>query len=277
MVCKAARNQKPFILSLLFVSLAFFLLSLNFRIPGQLLYRSPGLGFDVSRHGVQSDETVPQWLGLVQEEISGYDKVKVGLVNIDSELKPNHALKAGVEIEAVTVKFDRVPENLTWDDFFSGWDSDRDKFSVPHCPEELIPELKDYDDNDLDVIVARVPCGQRSWRRQGIKDVFRLQINLVVASLVIAARDSGRPVYVVFVGSCGPMVEIFRCEDLVREVGDYRVYRPEQRKLEQYVHVSIGSCQQSTPHAVTGEPVYPFNVLLVSKIQIEISLIQTSS
>lgn len=252
MVPKASGNQERFILFLILISLVLLLLVLNYRIPSQLVYSSLRPGLDVSRYSIPWNETIPQWFGLVQEEIRGYNKVKVGLVNLDNEPMTNHALKGGAEVEAVTVKFDRVSDDLTWDDFFSGWDSNKEKFSVPYCPEVLVRMFKDY--SNLNIVVARIPCGHKTWRRQGIRDVFRLQINLVVANLVVAARDSDGPPYVIFVGSCEPMVEIFRCEDLIRKVGDYWVYKPDRRMLEQKIRVSIGSCQQSTPQAVTGEP-----------------------
>ncbi|KAK9219092.1 hypothetical protein WN943_007731 [Citrus x changshan-huyou] len=66
----------------------------------------------------------------------------------------------------------------------------------------------------LDVIVASVPCRGDGDAGGGMRDVFRLQVNLVVANLAVESGwlkpDVDRPVYVVFVGSCGAMVEMFR-------------------------------------------------------------------
>ncbi|KAK9219071.1 hypothetical protein WN943_007710 [Citrus x changshan-huyou] len=66
----------------------------------------------------------------------------------------------------------------------------------------------------LDVIVARVPCRGDGDGGGGMRDVFRLQVNLAVANLAVESGwlkpDVDRPVYVVFEGSCGAMVEMFR-------------------------------------------------------------------
>lgn len=64
---------------------------------------------------------------------------------------------------------------------------------------------------------------------------------------------SDRTVYVVFVGSCGPMIEIFRCDDMVMHVEDYWVYKPELRRLKHKVIMPVGSCQISPGYAETGE------------------------
>lgn len=122
-----------------------------------------------------------------------------------------------------------------------------------------MPRLEDY--LGLDVIVARVPCGGEGKNMKGIRDVWRLQVNLVVANLAVAngwpvqnqaSEDMDRTVYVVFMGSCGPMQEIFRCDDLLTHVGDYWIYKPQLRKLKRKVLMPAGSCQIAPPFAETG-------------------------
>jgi hypothetical protein len=121
-----------------------------------------------------------------------------------------------------------------------------------------MPAARPADYGDLDVIIARVPCGGAGEKeKEGIRDVFRLQVNLVVANLVVGSGwvtpDVHRTVYVVFVGSCGPMVEIFRCDDLVMHQGDYWVYKPELRRLKQKVLMPFGTCQLAPSYAETGK------------------------
>ena len=115
--------------------------------------------------------------------------------------------------------------------------------------------MEDYE--DLDVVIARVPY-DRVKEYKGIRDVFRLQVNLVVANLVvrngwISNPDVNRTVYTVFIGSREPMVEIFRCDDLVMHQGDHWVYKPELRRLKQKVLMPFGSCQLAPSYAQTGE------------------------
>ncbi|KAF1869516.1 hypothetical protein Lal_00017091 [Lupinus albus] len=156
----------------------------------------------------------------------------VGLVNIDARVDSKiyqqlHALEP--KLDFVSIPFDHVNKSLKWDDFFPKWiDEEGDQ---PKYLEMPMPRLKDYE--DVNVIVAKVPCVE-----EGIRDVFRLQVNLVVANLAVESgwvttleRDT-RKVYVVFVGSCGPMVEIFRCDDLLIQEGEYWVYQPDLNSLK---------------------------------------------
>ncbi|GFY94863.1 plant glycogenin-like starch initiation protein 4 [Actinidia rufa] len=150
--------------------------------------------------------------------------------------------------ETVVVHFDRVDKNRQWSDFFPKWIDEDEREGPTTCPKIPMPEFEDY--QRLDVVVARVPCG-RGAEREGIKDVFRLQLNLVVANLLVRSGCSDhnydrldRTVYAVFIGSCGPMREIFRCDDLLfHEDDDIFVYRPNLRKLKQKVLMPVGTCQ----------------------------------
>ncbi|GFP96024.1 putative UDP-glucuronate:xylan alpha-glucuronosyltransferase 4 [Phtheirospermum japonicum] len=113
-----------------------------------------------------------------------------------------------------------------------------------------MPRFEDYE--ELDVVVSRVPCEEGGdWR-----SVFRLQVNLVVANLLVRSGRKGnevdRPIFAVFIGSSGPMWEIFRCDDLLWHVGDTWVYKPELRRIKQKVLMPVGSCQISPPFAQSG-------------------------
>ena len=106
------------------------------------------------------------------------------------------------------------------------------------------------------MVIARTP-GDKVNENKGIRDVFRLQVNLVVANLVVRngwiSPDVNQTVYAVFIGSCAPMVKIFRCDDRVMHQGDHWVYKPELRRLKQKVLMPFGSCQLAPSYAQTGK------------------------
>ncbi|KAJ6397568.1 hypothetical protein OIU77_018559 [Salix suchowensis] len=145
------------------------------------------------------------------------------------------------------------PGELKWEDFFPEWIDEDARWHEPSCPEVPMPRLEDY--GDLDVIVARVPCGNGT-EKQGIRDLLRLQVNLVVANLAVVngltTGGDDRTVSVIFIGSCGPMQEIFRCDDLMTHLGDYWLYKPELRRLRQMVQMPVGSCLIAPYHKQTG-------------------------
>jgi hypothetical protein len=242
----SSSKPKPFVLALFLLSLALFILVLSFKPQPNLTARAA-----ICRLQNGSD--------------SAARKVKVGLVNVD-DMSTETAYEllglAQSQTRTVHVGFDRVSEDLKWDDFFPEWIDEDEKWGPLKCPEIPMPTSEDY--ADLDVIIARVPCGRVDEEKEGIRDVFRLQVNLAVANLVVGSGwvtpDVHRTVYVVFVGSCGPMVEIFRCDDLVLRRGNYWVYKPELRKLKQKVFMPFGTCQLAPSYAETGA--FLFNLII---------------
>lgn len=60
-------------------------------------------------------------------------------------------------VETVHIHFNRVSEDKTLNDFFPEWIDEDEKWHTPSCPEISMPRLEEY--RDLDMIVARVPCG----------------------------------------------------------------------------------------------------------------------
>ncbi|KAH9689065.1 putative UDP-glucuronate:xylan alpha-glucuronosyltransferase 5 [Citrus sinensis] len=171
-----------------------------------------------------------------------------------------------MHVETVHVRFDHVGEDKKWEDFFPEWIDEDHKWVPPACPDIPMP-AQDY--RYLDVIVARVPCRGDGDAGGGMRDVFRLQVNLVVANLAVESGwvkpDVDQAVYVVFVGSCGAMVEMFRCDDLVEHAGDYWVYKPDLRRLKHKVLMPVGSCQIAPAYAQTGEFCFFFFFSLVSR------------
>ncbi|XP_030545525.1 putative UDP-glucuronate:xylan alpha-glucuronosyltransferase 4 isoform X2 [Rhodamnia argentea] len=250
-------KHKPLILSLLISSLSLLILSGSLkktRHPVSTPSSSSARTKTHLRHAylVGKEPELPIWFRLVEEEMKG-KRARVGFVNIDDISDPEFATSGLAK--AVKVMFDPVSGDLTWKNLFPKWIDEDQKLSKPSCPELPMPNFEDY--RDLDVIVAKVPCGGGGDSRRGLRDVFRLQVNLVVANLAVESGrvnpDMNRKIYVVFLGSCGPMIEIFRCDDLLRHVGDYWVYKPELRRLKQKVLMPVGSCQLAPAYVETGK------------------------
>ncbi|XP_045794156.1 putative UDP-glucuronate:xylan alpha-glucuronosyltransferase 4 [Trifolium pratense] len=199
--------------------------------------------------------TKPAWFEVIAKGFNGKTKIKIGLVNVNSRSmdKQLHAIRPQVDI--VPIHFDRLDENLKWSDFFPEWIDEENKWDEPKCPDMPMPSLENY--KDLDVVIAMVPCGEGLGEEKGIRDLFRLQVNLVVANLAVETKWQekleSRNMYVVFVGSCGPMSEIFRCDDLLMHQGDYWVYKPNLKRLKQKTLMPVGSCQISPGYAESGK------------------------
>ncbi|KAG2260084.1 hypothetical protein Bca52824_079378 [Brassica carinata] len=188
----------------------------------------------------------PRWFQLIKNHLPE-KKIRVGLLNIEeNELESYEATGTSI-LENVHVTLAPLPKNLTWESLFPVWIDEDHKWHEPTCPEVPLPRVEGTD-ADVDVVVVKVPCDGVS-EDKGLRDVFRLQVNLAAAKLVVESgwRNVDRAVYVVFIGSCGPMQEIFRCDERVRRVGEYWVYRPNLEKLKQKLDMPVGSCQIATP------------------------------
>ncbi|KAI3852315.1 hypothetical protein MKX03_018960 [Papaver bracteatum] len=58
------------------------------------------------------------------------------------------------------------------------------------------------------------------------------------------------------------MIEIFRCDDLVKHEGDIWIYKPDLRRLQQKVQMHVRSCQLATPFLKQGGSIdYDFTKL----------------
>ncbi|XP_027364544.1 putative UDP-glucuronate:xylan alpha-glucuronosyltransferase 4 [Abrus precatorius] len=201
------------------------------------------------------DKRKPVWFDVIEKNIGG-KSIKVGVVNIDTRVdgvlyEQLHALHPQVET-IYSVDFDHADDNLKWKDFFPVWIDEDEKWGHPKCHDLPMPTWEEY--RDLNVVVARVPCG--------IRDVFRLQVNLVVANLAVESGwvkklHSYEAVYVVFIGSCGPMVDIFKCDDLLLyQPGEFWVYKPDLVSLRHKMLMPVGSCQIAPAYAETGKKVW---------------------
>ncbi|XP_051124447.1 UDP-glucuronate:xylan alpha-glucuronosyltransferase 2 isoform X2 [Andrographis paniculata] len=144
------------------------------------------------------------------------------------------------------VQFDRVSELLKWKDIFPEWIDEEEEYSGSYCPEVPMPNWDMFKKN-IDVIVAKLPCRapEEGWNR----DLFRLQVHLVAANMAVrkGRRDSRGTIKLVFVSKCTPMVEIFRCDDVVKKEGEWWYFQPEMARLEQKVLLPVGSCNLALP------------------------------
>ncbi|KAK4282805.1 hypothetical protein QN277_014136 [Acacia crassicarpa] len=247
--------QIPLLICLLLIFLLIQLLSLLTVNPQK--YPLPKFNHRPLHHHHEQEITEPPaWFDAIAKHLKT-DRVKVGLVNIDQKLDASLLQLLPPRVETVPVNFDRVDDNLKWKDFFPEWIDEEQKRGPPKCPRMPMPEPEPR--RDLSVVVARVPCGGTS--KEGvIRDVFRLQVNLVAANLAVESgwlkNDSHRTVFVVFIGRCSPMIEIFRCDDLVTHEGEYWVYKPQLWRLKQLTIMPPGSCQIAPNFAETGKEVW---------------------
>lgn len=233
-------KQKTFLILLLFfIGLMISLLSVK-----------PKRASIVTNTIFEEDKRKPSWFEVIEKNFDG-KRFKVGLVNVHTRVDSGlyeqlHALHP--QVETVSIEFDHVDENLKWKDFFPVWIDEDEKWGGPKCPDLPMPTWEIY--RDINVVVARVPCG--------IKDVFRLQVNLVVANLAVESGwmknlNTYEPVYVVFIGSCDPMVDIFKCGDLLlHQSGEFSVYKPDLVSLRHKMLMPVGSCQIAPGYAETG-------------------------
>lgn len=196
----------------------------------------------------------PKWYQVIARELRKR-RIKIGLVNIDNETSESIiGLMHGEAAEIVKIDFDPVGDHVKWNDLFPEWINEAEP-KKQKCPEIPMPlPLEDY--GEFDVVVANFPCPKGREKGLGSRDVFRLQVNLVVAKLLVKGgreHHEDEMKYAVFMGSCGAMWEIFRCDDLLWHEGNWSIYKPALRKLKQKVMMPVGSCQlASSPRAETG-------------------------
>lgn len=162
----------------------------------------------------------------------------IGMVNFEGDQDLSQWRKHG---ETIPVHFDRVPEALKWQDLFPEWIDEEEESEVPKCPEFPMPNFDKYP--NMDLLVAKLPCKYpiNGWSR----DVFRLQVHLITAKM--AVKNGKKKIKVVFTSKCRPMLELFRCNDLVKQEGDWWYYEPDVEKLEQKIGLPVGSCKLALP------------------------------
>ncbi|XP_010525992.1 PREDICTED: UDP-glucuronate:xylan alpha-glucuronosyltransferase 2 isoform X2 [Tarenaya hassleriana] len=182
---------------------------------------------------------VPSFMKGILKKVFG--RPRIGMVNMD-DANTSEWKHYG---ETIPIRFDRVSDLFKWQDLFPEWIDEEEETDVPTCPEIPMPDITSLD--KMDVIVAKLPCNypEEGWRRE----VGRLQMHLAAANLAAkkAKRDWRWRTTVVFWSKCRPMIEIFRCDDLVRREGDWWWYRPEVVRLQQKLDLPVGSCNLALP------------------------------
>ncbi|KAM7278349.1 hypothetical protein ACFE04_005483 [Oxalis oulophora] len=192
--------------------------------------------FEEPKNNNVSKVEIPSFMNEMRKNM------KIGMVNMEEFDLTEWSSSYG---EIIPISFERVSQNFEWSDLFPEWIDEEEETDVPSCPEIPMPNFKMYE--SLDMIVAKLPCKypEKGWARE----VFRLQIHLIVANLAVkkGKKDWSWRTKVVFWSKCKPMVELFRCNDLVKQEDDWWYYQPEMGKLEQKVSLPIGSCKLSLP------------------------------
>lgn len=160
----------------------------------------------------------------------------IGIVNMDEEDLTEWSV---VGESIFPISFEKVLNDLKWNDLFPTWiDEEKEKGLRRLCPNIPMPDVNKY--GKMDMVVVKIPCNypEEWWQR----DVFRLQLHLVAANMVVM-RGRGKT-KVVVQSKCRPMVEIFRCDDLVKEEGDqWWFYEPDMKRLIQKVSLPFGTCE----------------------------------
>ncbi|XP_060965787.1 UDP-glucuronate:xylan alpha-glucuronosyltransferase 2 isoform X1 [Cannabis sativa] len=189
-------------------------------------------------------EVLPNFL----KEIGKGKKKKIGMVNMDEEDVNEWNTRHKNIGEAIPIHFDHVTDFFKWEDLFPEWVDEEEESEVPSCPEIPMPDFDKY--KKMDVILAKLPCMEE--QAGAGRNVFRLQVHLVVANLAVKKWkrkewNRGKSTKVVFWSKCRPMLELFRCNDLVKREGNWWFYEPDMTKLDQKVSLPIGSCKLAMP------------------------------
>ncbi|KAJ8429881.1 hypothetical protein Cgig2_014161 [Carnegiea gigantea] len=147
---------------------------------------------------------------------------------------------------AVTqVPFEKISELFEWKDLFPEWIDEEQENEGYLCPEIPMPKFDEL--KSMDVVVAKLPCKfpEAGWGR----DMFRLQVHLIAANMLAkkGKKDWYGRTRVVFLSKCRPMMELFRCDDLVKREGDWWYFEPDMVRLEQKVSLPMGSCRLALP------------------------------
>ncbi|KAL8216229.1 hypothetical protein R6Q57_023066 [Mikania cordata] len=167
--------------------------------------------------------------------------MRIGMVNMEGDdLSDWNSIG-----KTIRVSFEKVSEYFEWKDLFPEWIDEEEEMHETLCPEIPMPEYEKY--GYMDIIVVKIPCKfpAEGWGR----DVFRLQLHLIAANMVVrrGRRNWSRKPKVVVFSSCRPMMEIFRCDDLVAHDGDWWYYQPDIKRLEQKVYLPVGTCSLALP------------------------------
>lgn len=194
---------------------------------------------------------------LIKREIPSFmnemiQGMKLGMINMEHE---DISEWSSMAQEVIQIPFDRISPLLKWKHLFPEWiDEEEEMEGSSKCPEIQIPNLQNH--TKFDLLVTKLPCKypKPEWNR----DVFKLQMNLIAAKIasVNGKRDHKGKVKIVFLSKCRPMLELFKCDDMVSRELDWWFFRPTATMLEEKMALPIGSCQLAMPLWEQGMFVY---------------------
>ncbi|XP_071696023.1 UDP-glucuronate:xylan alpha-glucuronosyltransferase 2 [Rutidosis leptorrhynchoides] len=167
--------------------------------------------------------------------------MRMGMVNMEGEDLSDWNVLG----KTIPIAFEKVSDYFEWKDLFPEWIDEEEEMHGTMCPEIPMPVYKKY--GYMDMIVVKVPCKypNEGWAR----DVFRLQLHLIAANLVVrrGRKSWNMKPKVVVLSKCRPMLEIFRCDDMLVHDGNWWYYEPDIKRLEQKVELPVGTCKLALP------------------------------
>ena len=178
--------------------------------------------------------------------------LKIGMVNMEDEDLSEWEMQGKV----MHIGYERVSELLEWKDLYPEWIDEEEELDGPSCPEIPMPRIQDY--GYMDVIVVKVGC---KWPEEGWgRDTQRLQLHLIAANMGVGRgrRDRNGRTKIVFLSKCRPMLELFPCHELIKQEGDWWLFKPDVVSLDHKLSMPVGSCNLALP--LWGKGVYKDSV-----------------
>ncbi|KAL9275911.1 UDP-glucuronate:xylan alpha-glucuronosyltransferase 2-like protein [Drosera capensis] len=207
--------------------------------------------------------------GFIDEIIPTTKRTTIALVNMEEQdlITQWDLHKLPNPPNIIKIQYQKVSHLFQWHHLFPEWiDEEQENEGGYQCPEIPMPDFNNYDTGKIDIIIAKLPCKypEAGWGR----DVERLQVHLVAANLAATRRK--RKSKVVVVSECRPMVELLRCDDLVKREGNWWYFELDVAWLEGKLKLPVGSCNLALP--LWGEGVN--EVFDVSKVELDTKLVK---
>ncbi|XP_056688302.1 UDP-glucuronate:xylan alpha-glucuronosyltransferase 2-like [Spinacia oleracea] len=172
----------------------------------------------------------------------GIRGIQIGAINMEDEDLSEWETHGDTILK---VPFEKVSYLFEWKHLFPEWIDEEKENEGYLCPEVPMPMFEEY--GNFDMVVANLPCNfpEKGWAR----NMFKLQVHLIVANMVVkkGRRNWYGRTKVLLLSKCRPMLDIFRCDDLVRREEDWWYYEPDIIKLAEKVNLPVGTCRLALP------------------------------
>ncbi|KAI3922222.1 hypothetical protein MKX01_005911 [Papaver californicum] len=155
---------------------------------------------------------IPNFLSSNESHHNIVNKLKIGLVNMEYEDISDWKDIGGGDIKHI--KFQKASKSFEWKDLSPEWIDEEEETDSPTCPEIPMPDFTSY--GKFDMVMAKLP----------------LQVHLIAANLLVKNGRKDGNIKVVFLSECRPMMEIFRCDDMVMNEGNWWLYKPDMVRLQ---------------------------------------------